>query len=241
MLNYADSPDAINKLVTNDFGALISAFPRFGAAFMAKQKDRLSALKLFMGKVPKGKRADAFADILTVGMFGFGASGAVVMALRALLGDEEEDDPRASLIKRLQEYQKFKNVSEKIALLPRVDRDFYVASAQLPKFEDQKNQEVLITKDEIFDSILEVLKRPNYKDNHQIDFEELSTKERIQMILDLLSRSNIISFSKTLKKPEGKKGIVVTLLASLELAKDGYVELIQNKSEELFIKSSRRV
>ena len=155
--------------------------------------------------------------------------------------DEEEDDPRASLIKRLQEYQKFKNVSEKIALLPRVDRDFYVASAQLPKCEDQKNKEVLITKDEIFDSVLEVLKRPNYKDNHQIDFEELSTKERIQMILDLLSRSNIISFSKTLKKPEGKKGIVVTLLASLELAKDGYVELIQNKSEELFIKSSRRV
>ena len=155
--------------------------------------------------------------------------------------DEEEDDPRASLIKRLQEYQKFKNVSEKIALLPRVDRDFYVASAQLPKFEDQKNKEVLITKDEIFDSVLEVLKRPNYKDNHQIDFEELSTKERIQMILDLLSRSNIISFSKTLKKPEGKKGIVVTLLASLELAKDGYVELVQNKSEELFIKSSRRV
>ena len=155
--------------------------------------------------------------------------------------DEEEDDPRASLIKRLQEYQKFKNVSEKIALLPRVDRDFYVASAQLPKFEDQKNKEVLITKDEIFGSVLEVLKRPNYKDNHQIDFEELSTKERIQMILDLLSISNIISFSKTLKKPEGKKGIVVTLLASLELAKDGYVELIQNKSEELFIKSSRRV
>ena len=141
--------------------------------------------------------------------------------------DEEEDDPRASLIKRLQEYQKFKNVSEKIALLPRVDRDFYVASAQLPKFKDQKTKEVLITKDEIFDSVLEVLKRPNYKDNHQIDFEELSTKERIQMILDLLSRSNIISFSKTLKKPEGKKGIVVTLLASLELAKDGYVEFIR--------------
>ena len=155
--------------------------------------------------------------------------------------DEEEDDPRASLIKRLQEYQRFKNVSEKIALIPRIDRDFYAASAKLPKFEDQKNNEVLITKNEIFDSILEVLNRPNYKDNHQIDFEELSTKERIQMILDLLSKTNIISFSKTLKKPEGKKGIVVTLLASLELAKDGYVELIQNKSEELFIKSSRRI
>ena len=86
-----------------------------------------------------------------------------------------------------------------------------------------------------------VINRPNYQASHLIDFEELSTKERIQIILDLLSKSNIISFSKTLRKPEGRKGVVVTLLASLDLAKDGYVELIQNKSEELFIKSSRRI
>ena len=72
-------------------------------------------------------------------------------------------------------------------------------------------------------------------------FEELSTKERIQMLLDLLEKTNIISFSKTLRHPEGKKGVVVTLLASLELAKDGYIELIQNKSEELYIKSLRSI
>ena len=99
----------------------------------------------------------------------------------------------------------------------------------------------MITKGEMYNLITEVINRPNYKANHQIDFEELSTKERIQMILDILSRTYLISFSKTLIKPEGRKGVVVTLLASLELAKDGYVELIQNKSEELFIKSSRRI
>ena len=154
--------------------------------------------------------------------------------------DEEEDDPRSALIKRLQEYQRFKNVSEKVALLPRIDRDFFAASAKLPKLEDQDNK-IEITKEEIYSLITEVINRPNYKANHQIDFEELSTKERIQMILNILSRTNLISFSKTLIKPEGRKGVVVTLLASLELAKDGYVELIQNKSEELFIKSSRRL
>ena len=154
--------------------------------------------------------------------------------------DEEEDDPRSALIKRLQEYQRFKNVSEKVALLPRIDRDFFAVSAKLPTLDDQDNK-IMITKEEIYSQINEVINRPNYKANHQIDFEELSTKERIQMILDILSRTNLISFSKTLVKPEGRKGVVVTLLASLELAKDGYVELIQNKSEELFIKSSRRV
>ena len=155
--------------------------------------------------------------------------------------DEEEEDPRADLIRRLQEYKRFKNVSERIALLPRIDRDFFTASAKLPKFEKEKVLEIPLTKDEIYNSILEVLRRPNYKTNHQVDFEELSTQERIQMILDILSKTNVIRFSKTLKKYEGKKGIVVTLLASLELAKDGYIELIQNKSEELFIKLSGRV
>ena len=155
--------------------------------------------------------------------------------------EEEEEDPRASLIKRLQEYKRFKTISEKIAILPRVDRDFFIASAKAPKFEEPDNSEVIISKEELFSVISEVINRPNYKSSHLIDFEELSTKERIQILLDLLKKTNIISFSKTLKQPEGKKGVVVTLLASLELAKDGYIELIQNKSEELFIKSIRSI
>ena len=155
--------------------------------------------------------------------------------------EDEEEDPRAALIKRLQEYKRFKTISEKIAILPRVDRDFFIASAKVPKFEEPQNSEMLISKEELFSAINEVISRPNYKSNHLIDFEELSTKERIQMLLDLLEKTNIISFSKTLRHPEGKKGVVVTLLASLELAKDGYIELIQNKSEELYIKYLRGI
>lgn len=155
--------------------------------------------------------------------------------------EDEEEDPRYALIKRLQEYKRYKSVSEKIAILPRVDRDFFIASAQLPTLEKSSTLKSKIDVDEIFSSIIEVLNRPNYKICHYIDFEELSTKERIQILIDLLYETNIISFSKTLRKPEGKKGVVVTLLASLELAKDGYIELIQNKSEELFIKSVRSI
>ena len=151
--------------------------------------------------------------------------------------EDEEDDPRANLIKRLQEYQRFKTVSENIAIMPMVDRDIYVASAQHPEFKIVTRNEIKISIDEITDTIKEVLNRPNYKTNHLIDFEELSTQERIQILLKILSKRNIITFSKTLQKNEGKKGVVVTLLASLELAKDGYLELIQNKSSELFLKS----
>ena len=151
--------------------------------------------------------------------------------------EDEEDDPRANLIKRLQEYQRFKTVSENIAIMPMVDRDIYVASAQRPELKIETRNEIKISIDEVTDTIKEVLNRPNYKTNHLIDFEELSTQERIQILLKILSKRNIITFSKTLQKNEGKKGVVVTLLASLELAKDGYLELIQNKSSELFLKS----
>ena len=125
-----------------------------------------------------------------------------------------------------QEYQRFKIVSEKIAVLPLVDRDTFIASAKKPEIKIDNHHEINISSEELYDTIREVLSRPNYKTTHLIDFEELSTQERIQILLNFLDKQNIITFSKTLKKNEGKKGVVVTLLASLELAKDGYVELI---------------
>ena len=63
--------------------------------------------------------------------------------------EDEEEDPRAALIKRLQEYKRFKTISEKIAILPRVDRDFFIASAKVPKFEEPQNAEMLISKEEL--------------------------------------------------------------------------------------------
>ena len=153
--------------------------------------------------------------------------------------DEVDSDPKAELIRRLQEYQRYKSVAEKIALLPLVDRDFYAASVQIPDVKPLEKKKFIISEHELLSTIKEVLNRPNYKSNHLIDFEELSTQERIQIILAFLKENKILSFSKTLRKSEGKKGVVVTLLASLELAKDGYIDLIQNRSEELFIKSKR--
>jgi len=150
--------------------------------------------------------------------------------------DEEEEDPRATLIKRLQEYQRYKLASENIALLPRVDRDFFTASAGLPEIKIDK-QEITVSKEELATIFHEIQTRPDLKLHHQIDFEELSTQERIQIILQILSKRNIVSFSKTLRRGEGRHGVVVTFLASLELAKDGHIELIQNKTEEIFLKS----
>tara|TARA_B100001057_G_scaffold186868_1_gene187661 strand:+ start:1517 stop:2302 length:786 start_codon:yes stop_codon:yes gene_type:complete len=150
--------------------------------------------------------------------------------------EDEDEDPKLSLMKRLQEYQRFKIASEKIAILPRIDRDFFIASAKIPELKIEKKK-AEITKDDLFLAYQEILARPKLTKNHLIDFEELSTQERIEIILKILSGKKIISFSKALRKKEGKQGVVVTLLASLELAKDGHIELIQNKTNEIYLKA----
>jgi N12 class adenine-specific DNA methylase len=95
MLNYADSPEWLNRFSRNDLGRLVLPFPRFGYHFLAKQFERLSALKLFVGKVPRGQRADAVADLITVATFGLGGGGVLLhAAVKALVGWDDDDDPR---------------------------------------------------------------------------------------------------------------------------------------------------
>ena len=150
--------------------------------------------------------------------------------------DEAEEDPRVALIERLKQYKIFKEAAGNISSIPLVNDDFYVASAGRPKV--QKIQKVIN-----FDSyklaqvMQEVLERPKLKDSHKIDFEELSTQERIEFIFSILSKKNLLGFYKTLRRSEGKIGVVVSFLAALELAKNGYVDLIQNESKEIYIKS----
>ena len=154
--------------------------------------------------------------------------------------EEEEQDPRSELIRRLQEYQRYKSASESISNLPRIDRDFFLATTSLPRFKDQEAP-VEISAKELSEIFHEVSTRPKFSAHHEIHFEELSTQDRIAMILSILNKRNVIQFFQTYQKEEGKQGVVVSLLASLDLAKDGHVELIQNQdSNQLYLKSTNR-
>ena len=154
--------------------------------------------------------------------------------------EEEEQDPRSELIRRLQEYQRYKSASESISNLPRIDRDFFLATTSLPRFKDQEAP-LEISAKELSEIFHEVSTRPKFSAHHEIHFEELSTQDRIAMILFILNKRNVIQFFQTYQKEEGKQGVVVSLLASLDLAKDGHVELIQNQdSNQLYLKSTNR-
>ena len=142
--------------------------------------------------------------------------------------ENEEDDPRAELIRRLQEYERYKEASNKIEKLPRVNRDFYIASSALPEFESKENF-ASVDLSQIAQVFAELIERQKLNVNHVIEFEKLSTREKMSYILDLLVNDKYLDFFKICIVEEGKIGIIVNFLALLELVKDSLITLIQSE------------
>lgn len=143
--------------------------------------------------------------------------------------DDEEDDPRAALIRRLQEYERYKTAAEQIDLLPRMDREVFQVNAELPDLEKQKvHPEVDIR--ELLIAFSEVLKRSELYESHQVHKEKLSTRERMSQVLDFLRGKHFVPFVALFAVEEGRLGVVVTFLAVLELVKESLLELVQNDS-----------
>ncbi len=154
--------------------------------------------------------------------------------------EEDEEDPRSALIKRLQEYQRFRTAAENLSIMPRIDRDFFPAQASNPDFTNKETKTHLVV-DDLLNAYIDAASRPRFGDDHIIDFEQLSTQERIEIILEILSRRNIVQFFKTYKASEGEQGVIVSLLASLELAKNGNLEIIQSdESNQFYLKSIKK-
>jgi segregation and condensation protein A len=140
--------------------------------------------------------------------------------------DEDEDDPRMDLIRRLQEYERFKKAAEDIDELPRVGRDFYLARAELPKLQkvvrhpEVDMQEMLV-------ALAEVLRRADMFESHQISREKLSTRERMSNVLERLENGQFQPFVSLFDCAEGRLGVVVTFLAIMELIKESLLEIVQ--------------
>jgi len=141
-------------------------------------------------------------------------------------GDDEEDDPRAELIRRLQQYERFKQAAEDLDQLPRMERDLFPAQAAMPKFERPRQQPDVDLKDLLL-AFQEVLRRSQLFEHHHIQKETLSTRERMSQVLEQLAADKFVSFSDLFLAEEGRLGLVVTFLAVLELVKESLVELVQ--------------
>jgi len=142
--------------------------------------------------------------------------------------EDVEDDPRAFLIRKLQEYECIKKVAEEIDLLPRYERDIFDTIVDVSDVEIKQDPPDVDLKEMLL-AFQDVLKRVEQLSHHHITREPLSVRERMAAILEKLNRPDSLAFSALFTRTEGKGGVVVSFLAILELSKEGLLEIIQSE------------
>jgi len=140
----------------------------------------------------------------------------------------EEDDPRAELIRRLQEYERFKKAAEDLDALPRMERDTFTVKLDAPPRNGPRPQPAVALQ-ELLLALKDVLHRAEMFSHHQVHMEPLSVRERMSNVLSAVTTEKFTSFSSLFKAEEGKLGVVVTFLAVLELIKETLIEIVQTE------------
>jgi segregation and condensation protein A len=140
----------------------------------------------------------------------------------------EESDPRAELVRRLQEYERFKRAAEGIDRMPRLDRDTWQASAELV---DRKVVRLppQVSLQEMLLAFQDVLSRSDMFAHHHVQREPLSVRQRMTEVLSALSGSAFVDFSRLFSAEEGRRGVTVTFVAVLELMREGLIEISQSE------------
>jgi len=138
----------------------------------------------------------------------------------------EEGDPRAELVRRLQEYERFKRAAEGIDRMPRLDRDTWVASADLV---DRKVVRIppQVTLQEMLLAFQDVLSRSDMFAHHHVQREPLSVRQRMTDVLASLTANAFVDFVQLFTAEEGRRGVTVTFVAILELMREGLIEIAQ--------------
>jgi segregation and condensation protein A len=140
----------------------------------------------------------------------------------------DEEDPRAELIRRLQEYERYKAAAQDLDALPRCERDVHEVSVDTSTIKVNKVCPDVDLK-EVLIAFQDVLRRAERLTHHQIRREPLSVRERMSGILQRLQAEATIPFTELFERREGRPGAVVSLLAILELSKERLIEILQEE------------
>ncbi len=144
------------------------------------------------------------------------------------LAEAEEEDPRAELVRRLREYERFQQAARVLDALPRLEREIFVASAE-PPGRDTVRPPPPVNLADLLNALREVLARAELFGHHPIQRETLSVRERMSQVLERLDTLRFTAFTELFRPEEGRMGIVVTFLAVLELLREAVLELVQSE------------
>jgi segregation and condensation protein A len=137
--------------------------------------------------------------------------------------NDDEEDPRAELIRRLKEYEQIKQAAEALDEATRIERDSFIAEADTSENVQAIKHLPKVSLQEIAFAFQSAMQRAEAFEHHQIEKEALSTRERMSHLLQSLKREGFMSLSDLLDPSEGKAGVVVTFIAILELVKGGMI------------------
>jgi segregation and condensation protein A len=148
------------------------------------------------------------------------------MLLPRQVENEDEDDPRAELIRRLQEYERFKTAAQDIDEMPRVRREIYLTDIEPPEIHQDRPVPEVNLRDLLF-AFKDAMARADMYTHHHIQREALSVRERMSNVLSAISADGFTCYTSLFTIEEGRRGVVVTLLAILELVKEQLIDLVQ--------------
>jgi segregation and condensation protein A len=140
----------------------------------------------------------------------------------------EESDPRADLVRRLQEYERFKQAAESVDRLPRLERDVWVARAENTA-RRPVTQLPTVTLQEMIVAFREVVVRAAMFQHHHVQRERLSVRARMTDVLVAVEGGGFVEFLKLFRPEEGRMGVTVTFMAILELVREGLLDLVQTE------------
>ena len=142
--------------------------------------------------------------------------------------EEESTDPRAELMRRLQEYERYKRAAEDLDALPRLERDLYLVTPDIADRQTLRRPPA-VDLDTLRRVFFEVLARAQLFSHHHVQREPLSVRERMVMVLDRVAGCEFMEFTQLFSRAEGRMGAVVTFLAILELMKESLIDIVQSE------------
>ncbi|NHA14532.1 ScpA family protein [Thioalkalivibrio sp. XN279] len=142
--------------------------------------------------------------------------------------EEDGEDPRAELVRRLQEYERYKQAAQDVDALPRLERDVFQASAEMC---ERKVVEIQpdVSLRELLLSFQEVLVRADMFAHHQVQREPLSVRQRMSDVLERVQGGQFVAFTSLFTPEEGRMGVVVTFLSILELIRESLLDIVQSE------------
>jgi segregation and condensation protein A len=143
-------------------------------------------------------------------------------------GEEDEEDPRTELVRRLQEYERFKQAAEDLDALPQLGRDVFQAMAERGEGKRLRLPPEVDLQD-LIAAFQQVMTRASMFAHHHVQMESLSVRERMSSVLNALQSHRYTRFVDLFTPEEGRMGVVVTFLAVLELTRESLVELTQSE------------